>query len=182
MGYEIALKKAWDAVLKSGAKNRYIKFFNDEYEIDYNQVNIISLSCNSPAKDYYKLLILHYIANENKISKITSNNLISFKEFEGGEVYFSAFKKRAIDPIIRKYGDNPAAIFEKAGYLNAEKLEMDAYAISIGVFEKIKIAVIMRSKDDEFPADCNMLFNPEAKFILSTEDIAVLGGITASLL
>lgn len=182
MGYEIALKKAWDAIGESGARERYVRFFNDEYEIDYTEKNIISMSCNASAKDYYKLLILHYIANENKVLKISEDNWISFKELEGGEVYFSAFKKRAIDPILRKYGVNPSGILERCSSFNAEKINSGTAGISISAFPKIKIAIILWARDEEFSADCNMLFNPEIKDILPTEDIAVLGGIIASLL
>ena len=182
MGYEIALRKAWDAVQGIDIERGYLKFFNDEYEIDYTEKNIISMSCNVPAKDYYKLLMLHYIANENKVSKIGNDKWISFKEMDGGEAYFSAFRKRAIDPILRKYGDNPSSIFERARHFKAEKIDTGSAAISISVFPKIKIAVILWAKDDEFSAECNMLFNPEIKYIFPTEDVAVLGGITASLL
>ena len=182
MGYEAALKKAWDEIEGSGIKDRYLRFFNDEYEIDYNAKNIISMSCNIPAKDYYKLLILHYLLGQNKISEISNNNWISFKELDGGDAYFSAFRKRAIDPILRKYGDNPSDIFERARSFSAEKLDAGSAAISINAFPKIKVAVILWAKDDEFSSECNMLFNPEIKHIFPTEDVAVLGGITASLL
>ena len=182
MGYEVALKKAWDTVQDAGIKQQYIKFLNDEYEIDYAEKNIISMSCNAPAKDFYKLLLLHYIANENKVLRLRRDEWISFKDMDGGEAYFPAFKKRAIDPILRKYGNNPAGIFERIKSFNAEKIGTGTAAISINAFPKIKIAVILWTKDDEFSADCNMLFNPEIKDILPTEDTAVLGGIIASLL
>jgi len=182
MGYETALNKAWDALEKSGVKERYVRFLNDEYEISYSDRNIISMSCNVPAKDYYKLLILHYIANQDKTVSADSDKWISFKELEGGEPYFSAFRKKAIDPILKKYGDNPSAIIERGKSFNAEKIGTGTAAISISAFPKIKIAIILWAKDDEFSAECNMLFNPESRLILSTEDMAVLGGITASLL
>lgn len=41
MGYEAALKKAWDAIQDAGVKQQYLKFLNDEYEIDYAEKNII---------------------------------------------------------------------------------------------------------------------------------------------
>lgn len=182
MGYETALKKAWDVVQDAGVKEQYLKFLNDEYEIDYSEKNIISMSCNTPAKDFYKLLLLHYIANENKVLRLKRDEWISFKDLDGGEAYFPAFKKRAIDPILRKYGDNPSGIFKRASFLNADKINTGAAGISIKAFPKIKVAVILWAKDDEFSADCNMLFNPEIKDIFPTEDVAVLGGITAALL
>jgi len=88
----------------------------------------------------------------------------------------------AIDPILRKYGDNTSSIFERVKAFNAEKIAASNAAISIRAFPKIKIAVILWARDNEFSAECNMLFNPEIKEILPTEDVAVLGGIIASLL
>lgn len=182
MGYEIALKKAWEAVKGIDIQEEYLKFLNKEYEIDYIEEDIVSLSDNASAKDYYKLLILHYIANENKVLNIRNDRWISFKEMDGGEAYFPAFKKRAIVPILKKYGDSPSMIFEKARSFNADKIDTGSAGISINAFPKIKVAVILWAKDDEFSADCNMLFNRETREILPTEDVAVLGGITASLL
>lgn len=182
MGYEIALKKAWAAVQGTDTGQGYLKFLNNEYEIDYAEKNIVSMSNNAPAKDYYKLLILHYLANENKVLNTSNDKWMSFKEMDGGEAYFPAFKKRAIDPILKKYGDNPSAILERRKYFNAEKIDAGAAAISISAFPKIKIAIILWAKDDEFSAECNMLFNAGTREILPTEDVAVLGGITAFLL
>jgi hypothetical protein len=182
MGYDAALKKAWDAVKNIDIEQGYLKFLNNEYEIDYTEKNIISMSSNVPAKDYYKLLILHYIANENKVLKISNDKWMSFKELDGGEIYFPAFKKRVIDLILKKYSDIPSAIFKCIKSLNAEKIDAGSAGISINVFPKVKVAIIIWAKDDEFAADCNMLFNPEIKDILPTEDIAVLGGILAYLI
>ncbi|MDP2921410.1 MAG: DUF3786 domain-containing protein [Candidatus Omnitrophota bacterium] len=182
MGYDIALKKSWDALEGSAIKERYVRFFNDEYEINYSDRIVLSMSCNAPAKDYYKLLILHYLANQHKVASASADKWISFKELDGGESYFSAFRKRAIDPVIKKYGDNPLAIIERGKSFNAEKIGTGTAAISINAFPKIKIAIILWAKDEEFSAECSMLFNQEIKEILPTEDVAVLGGITAALI
>ena len=111
MGYSEALKKSWDVFGNSGKS--HIMFLNDDYEVDFSNRKIFSFSCNIEAKDYYKILMLHYLANESKVLDIEKDKWVSFKELEGGEIYFSAFRKRSIEPILRKYGDNPAGIFER---------------------------------------------------------------------
>jgi hypothetical protein len=140
------------------------------------------VSCNTEAKDYYKILILHYLANEGKVSDIKGDKWVSFRELDGGEVYFPAFRKRAIEPILRKYGSNPRGIFERQHFLDTEELDIGNVAISIKAFPKIKVAIVIWAKDEEFEADCNMLFNEGITRILPTEDAAVLGGIVASLM
>lgn len=178
MGYEASLKKAW-GIFRGHGKRR-IKFLNDEYELDFSKKTVFSLSCDIEAKDYYKILMLHYLANENKVEDIKKDKWISFKELEGGKEYFPAFSKRAIGPLLKKYSDNPMAIFEWAKTLNAEKMDMGNAAISITALPKIKVGIVLWAKDEEFEAGCNMLFNESAKEIFPTEDIAVLGGIIAS--
>ncbi len=161
MGYKIALEKSWEVLQESGKKS--VRFLNDEYEVDFSKKSVLSLSCNVEAKEYYKILILHYLANEHKVLNIDNDKWISFKELEGGKEYFSAFRKRAIELILRKYSDS-------------------SKDICIQVFPKIKVQVKVWAKDEEFDADCNMLFNESIKAILPTEDVAVLGGIIASSL
>lgn len=182
MGYEASLKKAWDALKETEENKSYVKFLSDEYEVNLSQKTISSRSCNIEPKDYYKILILHYLANEGRVPDIERDAWISFKEMEGGEAYFPAFHKRAIEPIIRKYGDNPDAIFERIHSLNAEKINTGNAAISIRAFPKVKVGIVLWAKDEEFASDCNMLFNRGVKKIFPTEDVAVLGGIVASLI
>ncbi|MFC1624493.1 DUF3786 domain-containing protein, partial [Candidatus Omnitrophota bacterium] len=139
MGYEQSLVKAWDALEETKKEKDYVRFLNDKYEIDFSQNSIVSASCNIEAKIHYKILILHYLANETKIIDTQGEDWISFKEMEGGDVYFPAFRKGAIEPILRKYGDNPSAIFERIHFLNAEKMDTGSASISIRVFPKVRV-------------------------------------------
>ncbi len=182
MGYEVSLKKAWEELVALGKDKFHVKFLSDEYEVDFSNKRIFSLSCNIDAKDYYKILILHYLANEDKILDIEKDNWISFKEMDGGKIYFPAFHKRTIIPILKKYGDNPTGIFERCNVLNAERINTGTAGISIRVFPKVRIGIILWAKDEEFDADCNMVFNYSIKNIFPTEDVAVLGGIVANLI
>ncbi|MDP6685428.1 MAG: DUF3786 domain-containing protein [Candidatus Omnitrophota bacterium] len=182
MGYDVSLNKAWDQ-FKDREKDGPlpIKFFNDIYEVDFLKRTVFSLSCNIEAKDHYKILILHYIANESRVSDVKADDWISFKEIDGGEAYFPAFRKRAIEPLLRKYGDNPGAMLDCAKVLNVEAIDTGSAGIAIWAFPKVKIGIILWAKDEEFGAECNMLFNRSIKIVFPTEDIAVLGGIVASL-
>ena len=47
---------------------------------------------------YLQVLVLHYLAGVGK-SPLT-NRPISFRELEGGALYYSAFKARAITPLV----------------------------------------------------------------------------------
>ena len=59
MGYEVALKKAWEDLANLKAPNNLsVKFMADEYNLDLVARKVLSLSCNAPAKDFLSILII----------------------------------------------------------------------------------------------------------------------------
>lgn len=176
MSYEAALSKAWSEIERlSGEKKFSLKFFGDEYSVDASDRKIISLSGNVLAKDFVSILLLHYL--ERKIQGLPelSGEWISFKELESGESYYPAFRKRAIEPILRKYGSDPGAIIKesspKIGNADAEVVKE--------AFEGVPILVEIWKGDDEFGPEANMLFDRSISKVFCTEDVAVLGGFVA---
>ena len=166
MGYEAALKKAWEdlAKLKPG-KNLSVKFLADEYDIDMQARKVISVSCNIPAKDFAAILILHYLARKLSGLPSVSREWLNFRELSGVEGYSGAFRKRCIEPLIRKYGNSPR--------------DME---FLVDAFEGVPALVKIWRKDEEFGADANIFFDATIKDIFCTEDIIVLAGLIAASL
>lgn len=166
MGYEAALKKAWEDLVKlKPGKDLSVKFLADEYAIDTQAGKIISLSCNIPAKDFAGILILHYLARRVSGLPPVSREWLNFRELSGVEGYSAAFRKRCIEPLIRKYGNSP---------LDREFL--------VDAFEGVPALVKIWRKDEEFGADANIFFDATIKDIFCTEDIIVLAGFVAASL
>ena len=84
MGYDIALTKAWLELegLKL-EKKQSVRFLADEYDIDLENKNILSVSCNIPAKDHLSILILHYFLQKLKGLPPETGQWLSFKELPG---------------------------------------------------------------------------------------------------
>jgi len=183
MVYEVALNKAWDdlANLKS-AKNLSVKFLADEYSIDILDRKILSLSCNQPVKEFLGILILHYLAQELKGLPLPSSQWLTFREFSGIEGYYDAYHKRAIEPIIRKYGSNPEAIKNVLTRFPGRLAEGGDTSIILEAFKDVPVLIKLWKQDAEFPADANMYFDASIKNIFCTEDIVVLAQIVASQL
>jgi hypothetical protein len=176
MSYEAALSKAWLEIERlSAEKNFKLKFFSDEYSVDAADRKIMSLSCNIPAKDFVSILLLHYL--ERKIQGLPelSGEWISFKELESGESYYPAFRKRAIEPVLRKYGSNPEGILRGI----AKKIDQADAAVTMEAFAGVPVMVEIWKGDDEFKAEANILFDRSIANIFCTEDVAVLGGFVA---
>lgn len=181
MGYEAAIDKAWDDLAKlNPEKIISVKFLADEYTVDLSQKKVISLACNALAKDFTIILILHYLTHRLKGLTTLTGEWVSFKELAGVEGYYPAFRKRAIEPIIRKYGSNPEAILAVLERLPGKRVNQGDIGIALEVFAEVPALVILWRGDEEFGPEVNMLFDKSIKDIFCTEDIVVLAGFIAS--
>ena len=178
MTYDAAIKKAWNDIEKLCGNKEPIslKFFSDEYSIDVIGREILSLSCNVTAKDFVSILMLHYLKAKLEGLPDLSGEWISFKELSGGEAYYPAFFKRAIEPIIRKHGKNPHGIYVALERVQGKRLSQADAAITVVAFEKVPVLIEIWAGDDEFAPEANLLFDKSIQKIFCTEDIAVLGG------
>jgi hypothetical protein len=181
MGYEAALGKAWDELAKlNPGKDLSIKFLSDEYSLDLSNRKVISLSCNIPAKDFTAVLILHYLNKRLSGLPHSTGEWLSFKELEAGEIYYPAFRKRAIEPLIRKYGGSPKELFSVLERLPGERAGQADAGIIIEALPGVRVMIIIWRGDEEFGPEANMLFDKNIAGIFCSEDIAVLAGFIAA--
>ena len=183
MGYEAALKKAWEDLDNQKApKNLSVRFMGDEYVVDAISGRILSLSCNVPVKDFLTILILHYLAQKLKGLPAASGQWLTFREFSGIEGYYDAYHKRAIEPLIRKYGRNPDAIKDALNRLPGRVSEGGDVSIVIEAFENVPVLIKLWKQDAEFGPDANIYFDASIKNIFCIEDIVVLAQMVSSQL
>jgi len=179
----MALNKAWEDLAKlSPDKALSLKFLADTYTLNPQDKKVISLSCNAAAKDFTAILILHYlICKLRGLPKLT-NEWVTFKELSAVEGYYPAFRNRAIEPIIRKYGHNPEGLLSSLDRLPAKRVNQGDIGIVFEAFAGVPALVTLWRGDEEFGAEANMLFDKSIAQIFCTEDIVVLAGIIASQL
>jgi hypothetical protein len=180
MGYAAALSKAWSE-LGGIDKDKHvsIRFLSDEYSIDLGSQRILSLSCNAPAKDYISILILHYLKQKLRGLPALGREWITFKQLDGGQGYYPAFKKRVIDPIIRKYGSQPEALLELVERFQAKSIQLADSSVVLDILEGVPVLISLWRGDEEFGPEANVLFDKSIKDIFFTEDIVILAEFVA---
>lgn len=177
VSYQRAVEEAWKDVLARTTEGHIrVKFLSDIYNIDLTEKRVVSAPGNTAAKDHVTIILLHYLAAKLAAGKLPelSGEWIDFNELEGGEGYYPAFKKRTIDPIIRKYGTDPDALSAAAGRMGAKQAKLGDVSVIIHPLEQVAILVKMSRADEEFAADANILFDSNISRIFRTEDIVVL--------
>ncbi|MBN2097923.1 MAG: DUF3786 domain-containing protein [Candidatus Omnitrophica bacterium] len=179
MEYTASLDQAWSEITKLTQENHTLRFLGDEYSIDLSKKQVFSASCNIPAKPFYSILLLHYLAKKLNGLAPVKEKWMAFQELPGGQGYYSAFKKRVIDTIIRKYGASPEQLLELSERFTAKKTDTADSSVVLEVLAGVPVLINLWRGDEEFSPSANVLFDQSIKDIFCTEDVVVLAEIVA---
>jgi hypothetical protein len=150
------------------------KFLGFTLDLDKNTItdNLHNLVGNLSERTTQILttLLCHYsLANP----LAPTGTLVKYKDLPGGYAYEDAFIKRAIDPIVEVFGEEPKNLLGAVDLLGGTKLTLGDASLEIPALKGIPLTYILWGKE-EFPASANILFDASASSYLPTEDLAVL--------
>lgn len=189
--HQDALERAWDAVsaldseslakdLGAGADGAdgtvRVSLLGDPMVVDIGGRMIrYDRDDATDVSRYLQVLVLHYLAGAGR-SQLT-DRLMSFRELEGGAMYYPAFRTRAITPLVKEFGYRPELLRRVAISMGGEPLSVGSVGFRFAFFEKLPVSVTLWLGDLEVSASANILFDASASKILPTEDLTVVGGV-----
>lgn len=139
-----------------------------------------SNSSHSPVWNW-RLLILNYLSRADNTP--TFNRLISYRELESGQVFYPAFLRESIKPLVRRLSQEPVDQITQAclklGARFGEKADVCAV---FDFLPRFPVTVKIWLKDEEIGGSANILFDAGANHYLHTEDIAVAGNLVSYFL
>ena len=122
-----------------------------------------------------QVLILHYLQAGGLL--FPTGNWIAYREIQGASFYFSAFVKRAIDPLKKTFGADIQGLIIAAEKLGGQAISAGDAGFEFRLLPRIPVQLILWEGDAEFPAEANILFDETIGEILSPEDVAWLAGM-----
>jgi hypothetical protein len=122
-----------------------------------------------------QILILHYM--QSPMPPVLTDNWVSYREIPAASFYYSAFVKRAIDPLKKIFGQNVDDLLRAGEILGGQTIATGDVGYEFRLFPHVPVRLILWAGDDEFPSEANMVFAENIKEILSPEDIAWLAGM-----
>jgi hypothetical protein len=129
---------------------------------------------DEPARPEQALLVLHYLLGVREGEP--KGKLISFRELEGGAIYYTAFEARSIKRLVEAFG-NKLHLLEKAALsIGGRHAPMGDISVVIDVLPKVPITIAMWRGDEEIAPSTNVLLDDTIRSYLQTEDVAVLCG------
>jgi len=153
-----------------------VPFLDRTYHIRYPEFKFedpVNTGKEIPIQE--QVLILHYLTTVDM--PLLSRDWVSYREIPGASFYFSAFVKRAIDPLKKVFGRNTSVFAQASEKLDASKIERGDVGFEFRIFPNVPLQLILWAGDDEFPEEANILFDRTIEKILSPEDIAWMAGM-----
>ena len=162
---------------EAGDRDRFnVPFLDRNYLVAYPTFDFTNQSFedqNVPIQE--QVLILHYMMADD--GPKGTGNWISYREIPGAAFYFASFVKRAIDPLKKTFGQNPANLETIAARINGKAIEAGDVGFAFDLFPKVSLQLILWEGDEEFSPEANILFEDTVGEILSPEDVAWLAGM-----
>lgn len=129
----------------------------------------------------WSLITLNYLSRGD--GRPLTGHLISYRELEGGHVFFPNLKAKTIDRLAaemsRKTPQEIATIFSRFKGTPVQGCDLGA---TFYLFPRFPVTVKLWLADEEFPMSANILFDKAAGGYLHTEDIAAAASIVAACL
>ncbi|MDR0290069.1 MAG: DUF3786 domain-containing protein [Treponema sp.] len=126
----------------------------------------------SAASDTHKILWLHYLTANG--SKQPSGRMIAYREVAPALFYEPNFYKRAVKPLVNRFGPSPQKLIETGEALGGQAAAHGDASVTINVLPYLPMTFIIWAGSEEFPPDGNILFDQTAKTWFAAEDLAVL--------
>jgi hypothetical protein len=118
---------------------------------------------------YLCLPILWYLAHAQVVSP--SDNFMNPRELAGGLIFSQGSHALPLDELAAEYGADTAAFLKKGTSLGGVHCHYGDASIKLYPFPKIPVLLILRSRNEEFPANAVLLLDTACRRYLPTDII-----------
>jgi hypothetical protein len=174
--FVVALRSGSRVLTRPSGRVVELAYWGRDTEVTWETGEVCS-PAGAPLPPTARLIVLHYLLTADGTP--LADRWLSFRELPDGRVYDTAFQRRACQPLARIFGQCPAAFIEAARRLGGEALSFGDASFLFRVLPRVRVAAILHTADDEFPAAASVLFDASTRHYLPIEDVAVLGGLVA---
>ena len=105
-------------------------------------------------------------------------NWVTFKDFKDAAPLINSFAATVTNPLSRMFSGRPSALenagAKLGGYSPAETFPYDV-SIQFDALPRIPVLLLFNDRDEEFPAQCSVLFEKRTEAYLDMECVAMAG-------
>lgn len=158
-----------------------LRVFGRDYRFDTAALQLVRTDNGEPAKEYDLILVLHYLLYEAPLQP--TGQLITFRDFPGGQFYWQPFLSRTADPVVKRIGNDLDLLRKNLDRFDWEPYGAGDCGAKVHALGKFHLYLIYHCGDEEFPPAADVLFDSSVKRVYCAEDAAALASrICLSLL
>jgi len=152
-----------------------VQVLGEDYFVHYPSGEVL----NNKSEDFdnysVKIIILRYLMNAK--ARSNSEEMVSFKEFPDGALYYPNFYKRCLQVFANIGNEMPEALKKYMDSINASPMGKGDLSWQFTFMPGVKIACILWFGDDEFEAEGQILFDKSLTKVFNIKDLAILGDV-----
>lgn len=141
-----------------------------KYNIEYPSGNIYLNNGDEITSYVLKTILLRYLVNGK--GKQPTNQFITYKELQDGQVYYPNFHKRTIMRLGKLYDNNPE--YFDIDCPEKSLKELGDMSFSFKFLPNIYFLFVMYAGDEEFSPSANILMDKNIEDYFNAEDLAVV--------
>jgi len=159
-----------------GHESIHLDFLGRKLVIDWPDIGVSVDSKGDELPIQEEILVLHYLRGAKGV--MPTGEWIAYQEVPDGKFYLDAFIRRARNPMVQVFGNQPELLLKLARErYGAIPVDQGDIGVQVRAFPLVPVALILWRGDDEFPPEGTILFDQNIPEILSAEDIAWLAGM-----
>ena len=152
-----------------------LSLLTNTYEIRIAERAVLKPPSGVQADEVTSVLILRCLVGRSKHELCLSGKWISFKETDGGKLFWPNFSKRAIEPLVKCFEHDPNGLIRNlVENLSGRMVDAGDVAVEVETFPGVYVRIIFWRGDEDLPAGATMLFDSSLTEVYIMEDVAVL--------
>jgi Domain of unknown function (DUF3786) len=120
----------------------------------------------------YQLVLISYLLYAQNIE--STGIWVSEKDLKGGGLFFRGPHALPAAPLEKSFGSNPSGFRKKSLVLGGKPLEFGDASMSIPILPRISFAIVLWTKDEEFPARVTFMLDSSIEAHLPLDVICAM--------
>lgn len=188
--YEFYLRQIKDISLEEIADNLGVECIDNEMKLllfgnnfKISPEGIFNQFGNRPSYAICVLLFKYLLTNPK--SPFFASPWTSYKDFKDAGPLISFFSNDVENAIVNHFSGKTQDLKKACENLGGKMADMDiSYDVSMQVtaLPKIPMLLLFNDADEEFPAQCSVLFKKNIENYLDMESVAIMGNIFSRML
>lgn len=178
---ELQLLPAETLVARTGARFLALDGGRGEFHFEFFGAPLLSAfpefrffsATGSELPDFQQTLLLYYFQTADGFP--LAGKWVSFADLPGGRMYNQAFQGYSGQALVKAFGLDLAAFQAAAQAVSGEPIAVSETALRFQALPNLPLVLTYWLGDEDFPSNCQVLFDASATHYLPIDGCAILG-------